>query len=42
VIIADDQSLFLEALRMMLSQFEFIDIIGGASNGSEVLDLVVK
>jgi len=42
VIIADDQSLFLEALRMMLSQFEFIDIIGGASNGREVLDLVVK
>lgn len=42
VIIADDQSLFLEALKMMLSQFHFIDITGAVTNGREVLDLVTK
>jgi two-component system, NarL family, response regulator NreC len=42
VLIADDQALFLEALQMMLGQFAFIDIIGAAANGREVMDLVVK
>jgi DNA-binding NarL/FixJ family response regulator len=42
VIIADDQALFLEGLRMMLSQFPFLTITGEASNGEEVLDLVLK
>lgn len=42
LIIADDQALFLEALQMMLGQFAFIDIIGAATNGREVMDLVVK
>jgi DNA-binding NarL/FixJ family response regulator len=42
VIIADDQRMFLEALQMALSNFAFIDIIGLAANGREVMDLVVK
>ena len=42
VIIADDQEIFLEALKMMLSKFDFIEITGEAYNGREVIDLVVK
>lgn len=42
VIIADDQSMFLDGLRMMLASYPTIRIIGEAANGQEVLDLIVK
>jgi DNA-binding NarL/FixJ family response regulator len=42
VVIADDQAMFLEALKMMLENFEFIEITGMAVDGHGVLDLVVK
>lgn len=42
VIIADDQGLFLEALGVMLRQFDFIEVTGEAGNGQEVLELVMK
>lgn len=42
VIIADDQLLFLEGLRMMLQDAKDIVIIGEGRNGIEVMDLVVK
>jgi DNA-binding NarL/FixJ family response regulator len=42
VIIADDQHLFLDGLRMLLADYKAIRIAGEAANGEEVLDLVVK
>jgi DNA-binding NarL/FixJ family response regulator len=42
VIIADDQLLFRESLRMVLENAEGILIIGEAANGREVLDAVIR
>ena len=39
ILIADDQSLFREALRTLLSAYPGLDIIGDASNGEEALRL---
>jgi DNA-binding NarL/FixJ family response regulator len=42
VIIADDQSLFREGLRVVLDNADDISIIGEAGNGQEVLELVIS
>lgn len=42
VIIADDQSMFLDGLRMMLAGYPTITILGEAANGEEVMSLVVQ
>jgi len=42
VIIADDQNLFLDGLKMLVADYKSIRITGEASNGEEVLELVVK
>ena len=39
ILIADDQSLFREALRTLLNAYPGLDIIGDASNGEEALRL---
>jgi len=39
ILIADDQSLFREALRTLLSAYPGLDIVGDASNGEEALRL---
>ncbi|KAF0112528.1 MAG: Two component transcriptional regulator LuxR family [Chloroflexi bacterium] len=39
ILIADDQSLFREALRTLLSAYPDLDVIGDASNGEEALRL---
>jgi DNA-binding NarL/FixJ family response regulator len=39
ILIADDQSLFREALKTLLSAYPGLDIIGDASNGEEALRL---
>jgi len=40
LIIADDQVLFLKGLRMLISTFENIVLVGEASNGQELLELI--
>lgn len=42
VIIADDHEIFREGLQLMLKKEAGINIIGGARNGKELLDLVEK
>jgi DNA-binding NarL/FixJ family response regulator len=42
VIIADDQSLVIESLRLVLEQDPDISIIAEAVNGKEVIDAVIK
>ncbi|HWI90449.1 MAG TPA: response regulator transcription factor, partial [Flavisolibacter sp.] len=42
VIIADDQSLVRESLRLVLEQEPDISIIAEAVNGKEVIDAVIK
>jgi len=39
ILIADDQSLFREALRTLLSAYPGLEIVGDASNGEEALRL---
>jgi DNA-binding NarL/FixJ family response regulator len=39
VLIADDQSLFREALRTLLGAYPDLDVVGDASNGEEALRL---
>jgi DNA-binding NarL/FixJ family response regulator len=39
ILIADDQSLFREALRTLLNAYPGLDIVGDASNGEEALRL---
>jgi DNA-binding NarL/FixJ family response regulator len=39
ILIADDQSLFREALKTLLSAYPDLDVIGDASNGEEALRL---
>ena len=39
ILIADDQSLFREALKTLLSAYPGLDIVGDASNGEEALRL---
>lgn len=40
LIIADDQVLFLKGLRLLISTFDTIELIGEASNGQELLELI--
>lgn len=42
VLICDDQSLFREALRNLLSSYAELDVIGEAANGEEALRLAVS
>lgn len=42
VLISDDQSLFREALRTLLSSFEKLEVVGEASNGEEALRMAVS
>jgi DNA-binding NarL/FixJ family response regulator len=42
IIIADDQVLFLQGLRLQLKDEEDLSIIGEANNGLEVIDLIQK
>ena len=39
VLLADDQALFLEGLRAVLSTYDGIDVVGEAPNGSEAVRL---
>ena len=39
VLIADDQSLILESLEMMLNLKEGIEVVGTARNGQEAIEL---
>jgi DNA-binding NarL/FixJ family response regulator len=39
ILIADDQSLFREALKTLLSAYPDLDVVGDASNGEEALRL---
>lgn len=40
LLIVDDHKIFRDGLKLLLSQFEFIDSIEEASNGQEFLDMV--
>ncbi|HEY2421322.1 MAG TPA: response regulator transcription factor [Neobacillus sp.] len=42
IIIVDDQEMVREGLRMILSLYEEIEIVGEAANGEELLDLLQK
>ncbi|WP_312472488.1 response regulator transcription factor [Neobacillus sp.] len=42
IIIVDDQAMVREGLRMILSMYEEIDIVGEAANGEELLVLLQK
>ena len=42
VLLADDQSLFLEGLDTLLSVHKDIEVVGQASNGQEAVDLALK
>jgi DNA-binding NarL/FixJ family response regulator len=42
IIIVDDQAMVREGLRMILSLYEEIDIVGEAANGEELLELLHK
>jgi len=41
-VLADDQSLILDSLEIMLSNVEDIEIIGKATDGQEALDLILE
>ena len=40
IVLVDDHRLFLDGIKSLLSEIEFIDIIGEASGGNEVLNLL--
>lgn len=40
LIIADDQVLFLKGLRMLITTFDTIELVGEASNGQELLEQI--
>ncbi|MEM9920608.1 MAG: response regulator transcription factor [Bacteroidota bacterium] len=40
LIIADDQVLFLNGLRLLINTFETIELVAEAKNGQELLDLI--
>ncbi len=42
VIIADDHKLFRKGISALLSDFDFVEVIGEAGNGLELLDLLEK
>lgn len=42
IMIADDQTLFLEGLSMVLSQYPEIEILAEASNGQELLNVLTR
>lgn len=42
VVIADDQALIRDSLKIVLSMDEEIKVVGTAANGLEVLDLLKK
>lgn len=42
ILICDDQSLFREALRTLLSSFTNLEVVGEASNGEEALRMAVS
>ncbi len=42
LILVDDHRLFLDGIKSLLSEIEFIDIIGEASGGNEALNLLGK
>jgi DNA-binding NarL/FixJ family response regulator len=42
ILIADDQSLFREALKTLLSAYPDLDVVGDASNGEEALRLAFR
>ncbi|MEM9546635.1 MAG: response regulator transcription factor [Bacteroidota bacterium] len=42
LIIADDQVLFLKGLKLLISSFESIDLVGVARNGQELLEAIKK
>lgn len=42
VVIADDQALIRDSLKIILSMDEEIKVVGTAANGLEVLDLLKK
>lgn len=42
ILIVDDQSLFREALRTLLSAYPDLEVVGDASNGEEAIRLAVK
>jgi len=39
ILLADDQSLFREALRMLITSQPDLEVVGEAANGAEVLEL---
>ena len=39
IVLADDQALFREALRMLISSQQDLDVVGEAANGEEVIQL---
>ncbi|MDA9773789.1 response regulator transcription factor [Saprospiraceae bacterium] len=41
IIIVDDESLFIQGLKMIFSQNERIEVIATASNGQQLIDLLV-
>jgi DNA-binding NarL/FixJ family response regulator len=40
IVLVDDHRLFLDGIKSLLSEVDFIDIIGEASSGNEALDLL--
>ena len=42
IVIIDDHKIFRDGLIMLLSNFDFVSVVGQASNGEEFLDLIDK
>lgn len=42
IVLVDDHRLFLDGIKSLLSEVDFIDIIGEASSGNEALDLLTN
>ncbi|MFZ4741885.1 MAG: response regulator [Bacteroidales bacterium] len=42
IVLVDDHRLFLDGIKSLLSEVDFIDIIGEASSGNEALDMLTN
>lgn len=42
IIIADDHQMFIDGLKLIIQSFENIEVVGEASNGEQVLELLEK
>ncbi len=42
IFIVDDHKIFRDGLRLLLDEFDYVEVIGEASNGKEFLELIEK